>query len=305
MPIVCIVFFRFFLCQCLSPNFFFNAMSFAVQSSVCPPVRRPVSVSPSLPLLLCILDMCSVWVWLCVWLCCGVCRCLWLCVWFVCSCVCVVVCCCCVGAFGCVVVVWVRLVVLWLYVWLCVVVCALWCVAHTLKITVYIYIQMYMSASLFLLIDLPQWFHGFLLLAAVSSTFQDFKLSELMSDYVACTASAVDRILDWSLANAMSRARLFGGTLSAVWTRTGRTISAARLSAAHGLASYNLLASFSIATLACSSTATPDKNRSVFAARAAAISGCTSRIGLFSASHMFVITALCKSTADQYVACAA
>ena len=64
----------------------------------------------------------------------------------------------------------------------------------------------------------------------------------------------------------------------------------ARLSASHGLASYNLLASFSIATLACSSTATPDKSRSVFAARAAVISRCTSRIGLFSASHMLQLT---------------
>ena len=68
-----------------------------------------------------------------------------------------------------------------------------------------------------------------------------------------------------------SHARLLGGTLSAVCTGAGRTISAARLSAAHGLASYNLLASVSIATLACSSTATPDESRSVFAARAAAI----------------------------------
>ena len=50
-------------------TFFFNAMSFAVQSSVCP----PVTLSPCL----CMLDMCSVWVWcvslfvVCgVWLCC-------------------------------------------------------------------------------------------------------------------------------------------------------------------------------------------------------------------------------------------
>ena len=74
--------------------------------------------------------------------------------------------------------------------------------------------------------------------------------------FATCTASAAAKILDCNFANAMSRARLFGGTLSADCTGAGRTISAARLSAAHGLASYNLLASFSVNTLACSSTAT-------------------------------------------------
>ena len=43
----------------------------------------------------------------------------------------------------------------------------------------------------------------------------------------------------------MSRARLFGGTLPTVCTGAGWTISTTRLSAAHGLASYNVLASFS------------------------------------------------------------
>ena len=89
-----------------------------------------------------------------------------------------------------------------------------------------------------------------------------------LCNYAACTSSAADRILVCSLANAMCHARLFGGTLSAVCTGAGRTISAAHLSAAHGLASYFLLVSLSIVTLACSSTATPDKSRSVFAARA-------------------------------------
>ena len=56
-----------------------------------------------------------------------------------------------------------------------------------------------------------------------------------LCSFAACTASAADRILDCSLANAMSRARLFGGTLSAACTGAGRTISAARLSSAHGL----------------------------------------------------------------------
>ena len=68
---------------------------------------------------------------------CAVCA---VCVW-VCVCVCVGVCLFC-WVFGCV----------WL---VCVVVCgrvSLWCVAHTLKITVYIYILMYMSVSLFLLV---------------------------------------------------------------------------------------------------------------------------------------------------------
>ena len=65
-----------------------------------------------------------------------------------------------------------------------------------------------------------------------------------MCSFAACTASAADKILDCNFANAMSRARLFGGTLSAACTGAGRTISAARLSAANGLASYSLLASF-------------------------------------------------------------
>ena len=121
----------------------------------------------------------------------------------------------------------------------------------------------------------------------------------------AWTASAADRILDCSLANAMSRARLLGGTRSFVCTGAGRTISAVRLSATHGLISYSLLASFSTATLACSSTATLERSRSTFAASAFSTSGCGSRIGLFNASQILGITALCKSTADQYVACAA
>ena len=66
----------------------------------------------------------------------------------------------------------------------------------------------------------------------------------------ACTASAADRILDCNFANAMSRARLFGGTQSADCTGAGRTMSAARLSTAHGLASYTKLASCSTITLA-------------------------------------------------------
>ena len=60
-----------------------------------------------------------------------------------------------------------------LCVWLCV------CVAHTFKITVYIYIQMYMSASLFLLFDLPQWFHGLLLLASCCKHFSRFQATPL------------------------------------------------------------------------------------------------------------------------------
>ena len=82
-----------------------------------------------------------------------------------------------------------------------------------------------------------------------------------LCSFAGCTASAADKILDCSLANGMSRARLFGGTLHAVCTGAGRTISTARLSATHGLASYNVIPSFSIATLACSSTATPDKKK--------------------------------------------
>ena len=85
---------RFFLCQCLHWIFFFNAMSFAVQSSVCPPVTLPpclcVPFSPSPPVH--VRHVQSVGV-VCV---------------AVCGCVCVVL--------------------------LCVVVCAcvlLWCVAHT------------------------------------------------------------------------------------------------------------------------------------------------------------------------------
>ena len=66
----------------------------------------------------------------------------------------------------------------------------------------------------------------------------------------ACTTSAADRILDCSFANAMSRARLFGGTQPADCTGAGRTISAARLSTAHGLGSYTKLASCSALTLA-------------------------------------------------------
>ena len=96
--------------------------------------------------------------------------------------------------------------------------------------------------------------------------------------FAACTASAAAKILDCSFVKAMSRARLFGGTVSADCTGAGRTISAARLSAAHGLASYNLLASFSIVTLAHSSTATPVAGRSAFAARAVASSGCGSAV---------------------------
>ena len=79
---------------------------------------------------------------------CGVCRCLWLCV------CCVVVCCC---------------------VLLCVVVCAcvwLWCVAHTLKITVYKNVQMYMSA---LLCFCSLTFHnGFMFFFASRKCFMHF-----------------------------------------------------------------------------------------------------------------------------------
>ena len=66
-------------------------------------------------------------------------------------------CVCCVYC-GCVVCVvcGVLLVCLVVCVWLCVVVCGCVCVvcgvSHTLKITVYIYIQMYMSVPLFLII---------------------------------------------------------------------------------------------------------------------------------------------------------
>ena len=101
----------------------------------------------------------------------------------------------------------------------------------------------------------------------------------------AWTASAADRILDCS-SKAMSRARLLGGTRSFVCTGAGRTISAVRLSATHGLISYSLLASFSTATLACSSTATLERSRSTFAASAFSTSGCGSRIGLFNASQI-------------------
>ena len=46
-------------------------------------------------------------------------------------------------------------------------------------------------------------------------------------------------------------------------------------------------------------------SRSASAARAVVSSGCAPRSGLFSATQMLVVTALCKSTADQDVACAA
>ena len=128
-------------------------MPFAVQSSVCllvplsPCLCVPFSSSP---LFAC--WICAVCVW-CVslfvvvlLLCCSCCvvLCVVLCVWL---CLCCVLCC----VFGFV------------------------CVAHTLKITVYVFIQMYMSASLFLLFDLPQWFHGFCSSQAVSSIFRYFK----------------------------------------------------------------------------------------------------------------------------------
>ena len=59
-----------------------------------------------------------------------------------------------------------------------------------------------------------------------------------LCSFAACTEfSAAAKILDCSFANAMSRARLSGGTLSADCTGAGRTISEARLSAAHGPAS--------------------------------------------------------------------
>ena len=122
--------------------------------------------------------------------------------------------------------------------------------------------------------------------------------------FAACTDSAADKILDCSLANNMSRARLFGGTVSDVCTGAGRTISTARLSAAHGLASYCLLASFSI----CSSLWHTRQQRP--AVRQICLcnqSACDLRMWLAyrSASQMFVISASYRSTADQYVACAA
>ena len=100
--------------------------------------------------------------------------------------------------------------------------------------------------------------------------------------------------LRWQPAKAMSLAKLFGGILSSICTGAGRTTSATRLSKTHGLASYNLLDSVSIINLAYSSTATPDRSRSVFAANAYATSRCASR-NLFNASQILGIAALCKS----------
>ena len=98
----------FFCVNVCHRTFFFStpcrSLSSALSVTLSP--CRPVSVSPSLPLLLCMLDMCSVWV-------CGVCRCLWLCV---CVVVCVSVC-----------------------ALLCVVVCVSVCVSHTLSRSRYTY----------------------------------------------------------------------------------------------------------------------------------------------------------------------
>ena len=85
MPSVCIVFFPFFA------SMFVTGLFFQRHVVRCPvlclsPLSpcRPVSVSPSLPLLLCMLDMCSVWVRcvsLFVVVCVVVCGCgVWLCV---------------------------------------------------------------------------------------------------------------------------------------------------------------------------------------------------------------------------------
>ena len=115
---------RFFFCVNVCHMTFFNAMSFAVQSSVCP----PVTLSPCLCVPFSPLSSCACWI--CAVCGCGVCVCV-----FLLCCGCVV--CCCVLLCVCIVV-------------LCVCVCVwMWCVAHTLKITVYIYIQIYMSALLF------------------------------------------------------------------------------------------------------------------------------------------------------------
>ena len=104
-----------------------------------------------------------------------------------------------------------------------------------------------------------------------------------------------------SSAKAMSRARLFGGTLSADLHRSRADDLCSPLVRRPRACLVQLA---SLATLACSSKATPVAGTSAFAARATAISGCTSRIGLFGASHMFDMTALSRSTADQYVPCA-
>ena len=144
-------FFVVFVCQCLSPGLFF-------QRHV---VRCPVfCLSPChhLPLSSCAF-------WICAVCGCGVCRCLWLCVVALC---CVVLCC------GCI-------------VCCCVCVCVFGCgVSHTLSRSRYTYTHRCTCRRYcFLLIDLPQWFHGFLLLVTVSSTFRDFKLHlcNHMSDY--------------------------------------------------------------------------------------------------------------------------
>ena len=110
----------------------------------------------------------------------------------------------------------------------------------------------------------------------------------------ACTASVADKILDCSFAWGMSRATLLGGTWSVACT-----------GAALGLDSYTFLASHSSCTPAWSSTATPAVSKAVFAAKASVSSRCLSECCLCSALHMFGMMAMCSSTADQYVACAA
>ena len=128
----------------------------------------------------------------------------------------------------------------------------------------------------------------------------------LLCSFAACTASAAAKILDCSFAGRRVPSKaLRRDIVRRLHKSRADDLCSPRLSAAHGLASYNLLALFSIVTLAYSSTATPAAGRSAFEARAVASSGCGSRSGRLGATQMFDMTALCRSTADQYVACAA
>ena len=81
------------------------------------------------------------------------------CVWLV------VVCCC--------------VLLLCLSVLLCVRVCGclvVVCRTHSQDHDIHTHKDVHVGVTVILLIDLPQWFHGFLLLVNVSCTFRDFKL---------------------------------------------------------------------------------------------------------------------------------
>ena len=137
MPSVYIVF--FFVCQCLSPDFCFNAMSFAVQSSVCP----PVPLSPCLPVHVGYVQCVGV---VRVAVCCCVCGCVVLC--------CVV--CCCV-----------------LLCVLCCVVCV--CRTHSQDHGIHMHTDVHVGVTVFCSLTFHNGFMFFCFLT-VSSIFRDFKL---------------------------------------------------------------------------------------------------------------------------------